>query len=94
MSVEFSVVVFVAREDYSEFRKVCVDGDLIPADYDVFEAKIADYIEQTRRQGLALRRFKLDPSKFRDWCTAAGRPTDSSARADYAWSRQVDAEAN
>ena len=79
-----AVVGFVSREDYSEFRAVCDDGDGMPSDYKVFLKTYNEQLGVMRAGGVSPTQMNIKPGELAAWCKANGHATDSGGRTAYA----------
>ena len=75
---------FVTRGDYDEFRRISVDGDSMPAEYDVFASNVQQFLDRIQNQGGAAVKMYIKPAELLAWCRAQGRDVDSNSRAEYA----------
>ena len=76
--------LMVARPDYAEFRRICVDRDMLPIDYDTYINKLNQFSKKRAAQGLTTARINVKPQELVDWCASQGRQVDSNARSAYA----------
>lgn len=75
---------FVSREDYAEIRRICDDGDGMPAEYDVFAKNVQDFLDAIHKQGGNAVKVYIDPAAFLAWCHTQVTNVDSNARRIYA----------
>ena len=79
-----AVVGFISREDYAEFRAICIDGDGMPNDYKVFLKNYNQELGELRAKGVSPTQMNIKPEKMAAWCKANGHEVDSTGRAAYA----------
>ena len=79
-----SVMGFVSRADYLDFRAACVDGAKLPSDYGAFMKEYNQQLQVLREQGIFPTQMNIKPAELIAWCKANGREIDSKARADHA----------
>jgi len=79
-----AVVGFISREDYSEFRAICVDGDGMPGDYKIFLKTYNQALGELRASGVSPTQMNIKPGELAAWCKANGHAIDSGGRTAYA----------
>jgi hypothetical protein len=79
-----AVLGFVSREDYVEFRTVCVDGAALPSDYGAFMKDYNQHLQSLRAEGISPTQMSIKPAQLVAWCNANGRAVDSKSRVQYA----------
>ncbi|HXF16220.1 MAG TPA: hypothetical protein VN496_04405 [Burkholderiales bacterium] len=79
-----AVVAFISREDYADFRAVCVDGDSMPGDYKVFLKTYNEEIGAMRASGVSPTQMNIKPGELARWCKAKGLAVDAKGRTAYA----------
>jgi hypothetical protein len=79
-----AVVGFISREDYAEFRAICVDGDAMPNDYKVFLKTYNQALGELRASGVSPTQMNIKPGELAAWCKANGHAIDSGGRTAYA----------
>ena len=84
MAKKPAVVGFISREDYSEYRALCVDGDAMPSDYKVFLKNYNQELGELRASGVSPTQMNIKPGELAAWCKANGHAIDSGGRAAYA----------
>jgi hypothetical protein len=71
------------REAYPELRKLFVDGDRLPRDYDQWLASATQGFAQVQAQGGLALKVYLDPRHFRFWCQERRLEPDFRARQQF-----------
>ncbi len=84
MAKERAVVGFISREDYAEFRAICVDGDGMPSDYKVFLKTYNQELSDLRASGVSPTQMNIKPGELASWCKANGHAIDNKGRTAYA----------
>jgi hypothetical protein len=84
MAKAATVVGFISREDYAEFRALCVDGDGMPSDYKLFLKTYNQELGELRAGGASPTQMNIKPGELAAWCKANGHEIDSRGRAAYA----------
>jgi hypothetical protein len=84
MAKKPAVVGFISREDYAEFRAICIDGDGMPNDYKVFLKNYNQELGELRASGVSPTQMNIKPGELAAWCKANGHAIDSGGRAAYA----------
>jgi hypothetical protein len=79
-----AVVGFISREDYVEYRSICVDGDGMPSDYKVFLKNYNQELGELRASGVSPTQMNIKPGVLAAWCKANGYAVDRAGRAAYA----------
>ena len=79
-----AVVAFISREDYADFRAVCVDGDSMPGDYKLFLKTYNEEIGALRASGVSPTQMSIKPGELARWCKAKGLAVDAKGRTAYA----------
>jgi len=79
-----AVVGFISREDYVEYRSICVDGDGMPSDYKVFLKNYNQELGELRARGVSPTQMNIKPGVLAAWCKANGHAVDRAGRAAYA----------
>ena len=79
-----AVIGFISREDYAEFRALCVDGDGMANDYKVYLKTYNEQLGELRAKGASPTQMNIKPGELVAWCKAHGHAVDSSGRAAYA----------
>jgi hypothetical protein len=79
-----AVVPFISREDYADYRAVCVDGDAMPSDYKLFLKNYNEEIGALRASGVSPTQMSIKPGVLAAWCKANGHAVDAKGRAAYA----------
>ena len=79
-----AVVGFISREDYAEFRAICVDGDGMPSDYKVFLKTYNQMLGELRASGVSPTQMNIKPGELAAWCKANRHAIDSGGRTAYA----------
>ena len=79
-----AVVGYISRENYAEYRALCVDGDGMPSDYKVFLKSYNQQLGELRASGVSPTQMNIKPGKLAAWCKANGHAIDSRGRAAYA----------
>jgi hypothetical protein len=84
MAKKPAVVGFISREDYAEYRAICIDGDGMPSDYKVFLKNYNQELGELRASGVSPTQMNIKPGELAAWCKANGHAIDSGGRAAYA----------
>jgi len=79
-----AVVGYISREDYAEYRAVCVDGDSMPSDYRVFLKSYNQHLGELRASGVFPTQMNIKPVELAAWCKSNGHAIDSGGRTAYA----------
>jgi len=75
---------WVDRDDYARARKLMIDGDLWPADYEVWRREAERAMESLCWEGAGPAKARLDLDDFLEWCRANDCAADAGARLAYA----------
>lgn len=84
MAKATGVIGFISREDYAEYRSVCVDGDTMPGDYKAFLKNYNEQVSAMRASGVSPTQMNIKPSDLVAWCRANKHQIDSDGRTAYA----------
>jgi hypothetical protein len=75
---------WVEARDYPDIRRIMIDGDGWPQDYERWKVEAESAIARLSTEGVELVKARLDPEAFTDWCRANDCPADSVARLAFA----------
>lgn len=72
------------RDSYERIRKLMMDGDRFPPDFETWNSE-ADRSRRARaRSGEVVYRVIIDPEAFTAWCGIHKKMADDTAREEYA----------
>ena len=77
-------IAWFRADQWQLLRSLAADADTLEHTHAEWETIAEKAIRDLARQGVTARKVDVDVNDLQAWCSAARRPLDASARAEYA----------